>query len=158
MKTIGNVLAKVFDNDINNKASEHIKLQFEWPNIVEGSFSDRDCITAKKTAVHSRVSYIKNNVIFVESDHQGWIQILQTVQKKIITSINKKFPDISVNSIAFLLANDIEQTEISVDTVPAENDTQIFNCDSIKKGVYERIKDEKLRKILMRLEQRISKQ
>jgi hypothetical protein len=176
MKTIGNVLALVFDKDVLKKALGQSKLQAEWDGIIEETFLTKknrssNCyddamlneyrITAQKVACHSKIAYIKNNILFVEIDHQGWMQILQTVQKKIITVINKKYPDISLNSIAFLLANDAErttQTENSKDVLKTGDMTGIdkFVQNGGGENRYEKIKDERLKKILKQLEQRVN--
>jgi hypothetical protein len=175
MKTIGNVLALVFDKDVLRKALGQSKLQSEWDKIVEETFLIKknrggNCyddamleeyrITAQKAACHSRIAYIKNNILFVEVDHQGWMQILQTVQKKIITVINKKYPDISLNSIAFLLTNDDEraiQAENGNETIETGEKaaTDTFLSGGSEKR-YEKIKDDRLRKILKQLEKRVN--
>jgi hypothetical protein len=157
MKTIGNILAKVFCNDVHSRITEHLKLHSEWSKIVEESFLYRNCIIAKKAADHSRIAYIKNSVLFIETDHQGWIQIFQTVQKRIITLINKKYSDVCISAVAFLLINDTEQIEANENDIVSLYDG-VENSDycGIKKSGYEKIKDEKLKKILMRLETRIS--
>ncbi|MDR1147687.1 MAG: DUF721 domain-containing protein [Spirochaetaceae bacterium] len=157
MKTIGNVLAKVFGSDIHGKMAEHLKLHYEWPKIIEESFRDKDCITAKKAADHSRIAYIKNSVLFIETDHQGWMQIFQTVQKRIITLINKKYSDVSINAVAFLLVNDSEQIEAYENNITATDEgVENSGCCDVKKEGYEKIKDEKLKNILMRLEAQIN--
>jgi hypothetical protein len=157
MKTIGNVLAKVFGNDINVKMSEHLKLYSEWPKIVEESFTDKDYITAKKAADHSKIAYIKNSVLFIETDHQGWMQIFQTVQKKIVALINKKYSDISISAVAFLLMNETQQMKADENNILAADDgVENSGCCDIKKAGYENIKDEKLKRILMRLGSRIN--
>jgi hypothetical protein len=179
MKTIGDVLAFVFDKDILNKALGQSKLQSEWDKIVEETFItsrkkkynivdndvlfEEDRITAQKVACHSRIAYIKNNILFVEIDHQGWRQILQTVQKKLITLINKKYPDISLNSIAFLLVNDSKQEgqvketkEKDVQELMVSPEKDNFCRNNSTESRYERIKDERLKKILKQLENRVN--
>jgi hypothetical protein len=176
MKTIGDVLALVFDKNVLREALGQSKLQAEWNKIVEETFLAKrnirgshyddamleECrITAQKAACHSRMAYIKNNILFVEIDHQGWMQILQTVQKKIITVINKKYPDISLNSIAFLLANN---TERAVQTGNGKNVSETgeatgvdtLNTDNDSEKRYEKIKDDRLKKILKQLEKRVN--
>jgi hypothetical protein len=92
----------------------------------------------------------------VEIDHQGWMQIIQTVQKKIINVINRKYPDISLNSIAFLLTNDSEgalRKDKEAET-PSEPDShELYNGNENR---YEKIKDERLKQVLMQLEKRVN--
>jgi hypothetical protein len=137
--------------------AEHLKLHSEWPKIIEESFMGKDCITAKKAADHSRIAYIKNSVLFIETDHQGWMQIFQTGQKRIITLINKKYSDVSINAVVFLLMNDTEQTETYENNIiAANNGVENSGCCDVKEDGYEKIKDEKLKNILMRLKAQIN--
>jgi hypothetical protein len=158
MKTIGDTLALVLDNGVMDKAENQSNLRIEWNAIVEKVFAGKD-INLKRAASHSRIVSIKNDVIFIETDHQGWIQILQTVQKKIISIINKNYPNISINTVAFLLVNNFE--------IKQENDLKCINdLNIVNRSVeifddekrYENIKDEKLKNVLIRLEKRIARQ
>jgi hypothetical protein len=177
MKTIGDVLTLVLDNETRKRAIGQSNLQSEWYGIVEEAFLgksskaqlesdfekngiyggalEQNRVTARKTAEHSRVSYIKNNILYVETDHQGWAQILQTIQRKIISAINKKHPNVSVNSIVFLVVNDDkkiiheqEKETVKIIKHQIENNTN--------KELYGKIKDERLQSILMNLEARIN--
>jgi hypothetical protein len=177
MKTIGDILTLVLDNEVRRKAVGQSNLQSEWHNIVEEAFlgkanktsvensiekngiygeaMERDRVTARKTAEHSRIVYIKNNMLHVETDHQGWAQILQTIQRKIILIINKKHPSISVNSIVFSFMNDDEE-------IIREQEKKIVKTikhrieNNTNKELYGKIKDERLQSILMNLEARIN--
>jgi hypothetical protein len=176
MKAIGDVLALVLDNEVRRKVVGQSKLQSEWSRIVEEAFMGRvnkktggnikkngfyddtleqNRVTARKTAEHSRIAYIKNNMLYVETDHQGWAQILQTIQNKIISIINNKYENISVSSMVFLFVNDdgemnreYEKEEIKTIKRRIEN--------NVNKEMYDKIKDERLQSILMNLETRIN--
>jgi hypothetical protein len=177
VKTIGDVLALVLDKETRSKAAGQSRLQSDWGGIVEEAFLgrlkktpsgnvdekngiysealERNRVTARKTAEHSRIAYIKNNMLYVETDHQGWAQILQTVQSKIISIINKKHSNISVNAIVFLFVNEDEETirdqekkNVKIIKQRIENNTN--------KELYGKIKDERLQSILMNLEERIN--
>ena len=54
-------------------------------------------------ADHSRVTDLKNGILFVEADHPGWISLLQMHKKFIIRGINMKVPELNVTNIAFML-------------------------------------------------------
>jgi hypothetical protein len=177
MKTIGDVLTLVLDNETRKKISGQSNLQSEWCNIVEEAFlgrssktsyrrsaekngiyseaSERDRVTACKVAEHSRIAYIKNNMLYVETDHQGWAQILQTMQRKIILTINKKYPSISVSSIAFLFVNDDEEINREQEKEAVKIIKQRIESNT-NKELYGKIKDERLQSILMNLETRIN--
>jgi hypothetical protein len=177
VKTIGDLLALVLDKETQGKLTGQAKLKLNWSMIVEKAYSgnwnvsgrnqyngdsygeiqERNRINAQRAAGHSRMAYIKNNVLFVETDHQGWIQILQTAQKKIVEIINREYSNLSIRSIAFLLVNDIEPAVL--DDKKSYTEAKITKYKKMNKQnekSYENIKDEKLKSILMRLENRIS--
>jgi hypothetical protein len=178
MKSIGDLLALVLDKEIQIKAAGQAGVKADWGMIVEKAYvgnlntvSESGCddngryseilrinrINAQKAAGHSRMAYIKNNVLFVEADHQGWIQILQTAQKKIIEIMNKEYSSLSIKSIAFLLVNDINQVLSSGKEVYEETSVNHAAPDrESDEAAYRNIKDEKLKKILMRLENQIN--
>lgn len=54
-------------------------------------------------ADHSRVTDLKNGILFVEADHPGWISLLQMHKKFIIRGINMKVPELNITNIAFML-------------------------------------------------------
>jgi hypothetical protein len=177
MKAIGDVLVLVLDNETRKKAAGQSKIQSEWHGIVEEAFLggfkktpsgnlaekngiysealERDRVTARKAAEHSRIAYIKNNMLYVETDHQGWAQILQTVQGKIVSIIKKKYSNISVNAIAFLFVNDDEEINREQEKETVKTIKQRIE-NNTNKELYEKIKDERLQSILMNLEARIN--
>jgi hypothetical protein len=177
MKTIGDLLTLVLDREIQGKLTGQAKLKSDWAVIVEKAYAgnrnirsryededvyrdeilERDRINIQKAAYHSRPAYIKNNVLFVEADHQGWIQILQTVRKRIIEIINKEYSSLSIRSIAFLLVN-YAGLVVSADQ-KTDNEREVKEYEpegKVNEEAYKNIMDERLRKILMCLESRIN--
>ncbi|MDX9899701.1 MAG: DUF721 domain-containing protein [Spirochaetia bacterium] len=57
-------------------------------------------------AAHSKPVDLRNGIVFVETDHPGWIQLLQLEQNRILSLIKKSFPELGVSGIAFKLAKD----------------------------------------------------
>jgi hypothetical protein len=177
VKTIGDVLALVLDNETRKKAAGQSRLQSEWGGIVEEAFLgrlkktpsvnaaekngvysealERDRVTARKAAEHSRIAYIKNNMLYIETDHQGWAQILQTAQSKIISIINKKYSSVSVKAIVFLFVNEDEGTNREQEKETVKIIKQRIE-NNTNKELYGKIKDERLQSILMNLEARIN--
>ena len=50
-------------------------------------------------------SDIKRGILIVEAEHQGWMQLLQLQQDRILEEIELKFPDLKIRGIAFKLGN-----------------------------------------------------
>ena len=175
MKSIGDLLALVLDKEIQSKVTGQATLKSDWSTIVKkvyafnrnirGGYGDKheycneilekDRINIQKAADHSRPAYIKNKVLFVEVDHQGWIQILQTMRKKIMEIINKEYSSLPIQAIVFLLANDTSPTVYSDGNTDDKAENKATES-KVNEESYKNIQDEKLKNILMRLENRIN--
>jgi hypothetical protein len=55
-------------------------------------------------AVHSGIYELEHGVLLVEADHPGWVQTLQTKQKELLLTVQKKYPELKIQGIAFRLA------------------------------------------------------
>jgi hypothetical protein len=177
MKTIGDLLALVLNKEIQVKVTGQAKLKSNWNMIVEKAYAgnlsvvnedredndhhneifEKNRINARRAADHSRIAYIKNDVLFIEADHQGWIQILQTMRKKIIEIINREYSSLSIRSIAFLLVNDVNSAVSDNKKICNEPEIKEYKqANEHNEEAYKNIKDDNLKSILIRLEDRIS--
>jgi len=77
-----------------------------WPN---GGEQGEDDIPA--AAIHSRIGNFERGLLLVEADHPGWIQILQTRQSELLSSVQKKYPELKVRGIAFRLGREPPQAD-----------------------------------------------
>ncbi|OHD14815.1 MAG: hypothetical protein A2Z96_07790 [Spirochaetes bacterium GWB1_48_6] len=57
-------------------------------------------------AAHSRPVDVRNGIVYVETTHPGWIQLLQMEQNRILDTIRRTFPELGISGIAFRLARD----------------------------------------------------
>ena len=69
-----------------------------WPGSGEPGKGD-----IPAAAVHSSIKNLERGVLFVEADHPGWIQILQTRQADILSVVQKRYPELDIKGIAFRL-------------------------------------------------------
>jgi hypothetical protein len=53
---------------------------------------------------HSHIAEFERNVLLIEADHPGWIQILQMKQQKLLDNFQRRFPNMRVNGISFRLS------------------------------------------------------
>jgi predicted nucleic acid-binding Zn ribbon protein len=60
-------------------------------------------IAGKEIADYSRVVDIKKEVIYVETDHPGWIQIINLKKDHILKKIKEKFPEKEIREIKVIL-------------------------------------------------------
>ncbi len=61
---------------------------FEWQKII-----------GNRLYAHVKIIEIKNTTLILRADHPSWAQITLMQQKKIIASINKKYPSLGIKSI-----------------------------------------------------------
>ena len=57
-------------------------------------------------AVHSRIRELEHEVLLVEADHPGWIQILQTKQTELLEAVRRKYPELEIRAMAFRLSRE----------------------------------------------------
>jgi len=72
-------------------------------------------------ADHSRIRELEHNVLVIEAEHPGWVQILQTKQNQLLKLVQVKFPELGIQGISFCLSRE----PISSITVPSPAETRI---------------------------------
>ncbi|MCX7656064.1 MAG: DUF721 domain-containing protein [Treponemataceae bacterium] len=93
MKKASEILSAFFDNSFLVKGREYAALFNAWKEIA-----------GEQLAAHSRIREFERSIIIVEAEHPGWIQLLQTKQRYLIDSFQKKFPELHIHGICFKLA------------------------------------------------------
>jgi predicted nucleic acid-binding Zn ribbon protein len=96
MKKIGDILSAFFDKDTLEKAKGYGDLFSSW-----GSLTAKCGIP--QVAAHSRITGLEKSLLLVEADHPGWVQILQTKQKELLTEVQKRFPGFFTTGIVLRL-------------------------------------------------------
>ena len=71
-----------------------------WPTRAE----DRKQGDLPAAAGHSRIGELDKGILQIETDHPGWIQILQTKQDQILEILQKRNPKLEIRGITFRLA------------------------------------------------------
>ncbi|GHU79470.1 hypothetical protein FACS189462_5130 [Spirochaetia bacterium] len=155
MKRAGELLSAFFDEGLIKKAQGYSNLFSAWQKI-----------TAKcgipAAADHSRIRELERCVLLVEADHPGWVQLLQTKQQKLLSDAQRRFPDLTITGISFMLSREPIQGQMAVAEQPlaepaaAEPVAPIPAADTAVNETngdpLARITDEGLRETLRRLE------
>lgn len=97
------MITRVFSNIDVNSLENATKLTSIWKTVVRGIKNTRDEFYGDKIAAHSDVIDLKNGQLLIETDHPGWIQVMQLHQKFIIRGLNMKLPDLKISSLVFRL-------------------------------------------------------
>jgi hypothetical protein len=116
MKSAGELVQEFLnvyiDGELIKKTQNYSSLSSAWSQITE-----KNKIAA--AADHSRLKSLERNVILVEADHPGWVQILQTKQRQILRDIQRRFPELAVTGISFMLSRGPINEEGAAEAVPA---------------------------------------
>jgi hypothetical protein len=164
MRKVGDLLSQIIDEKMIHKAHGYSKLFASWAWITK-----KHGIAA--AADHSRIRELDRNILLVEADHPGWIQILQTKEHKLLADLQGQFPDLGIGGISFRLSRAPLQPGESPETGSKSPEGAVYNVPEEtpaagpvpeetapggKKAVYENIKDKELRESLKSLERSIT--
>jgi hypothetical protein len=162
MKRAGDVISALFDERLMQKARGYSKLFDSWRDIAE-----KNGIAA--AADHSRIRELERGILWVEVDHPGWKQILQTKEHRLLDNLRCRFPGMDIAGISIILAKNgpMKKADNAAEE-SGENQEQPRNSQtpdgpllpditSSHAGMgYSAIKNEPFKESLKRLEQSIS--
>jgi hypothetical protein len=146
MKKAGDLLTAFFDEQLPKTARTYSGLFDTWRSIA-----------GERIAAHSRVAEMKQNILLVEADHPGWIQILQTRKTELLSAVRRRFPSLSVSGSSFRLSRPPGNPAAgsggaaAEEPEPAAKDTGETSAGDPYGG----IQDEQFKETLKRLEQSI---
>ncbi len=92
MKKAGELLNSFFDGNVLKQAKGYSEFFGGWRSIV-----------GDQIGAHSRVLELEQNVLVVEADHPGWIQLIQLKQADILRTVQSKYPDFHITAISIRL-------------------------------------------------------
>jgi hypothetical protein len=154
MKTAGNILSALFDEQFMKKAEGVSKLFDSWEEITE-----KNGIAA--AAAHSRIKDLDRGILLVEMDHPGWKQILQTKQSKLLNNYRRRFPELDISGISLMLGsrNKSESGEVEIsaaaeEEVQANDQTNVIEEPAARD--YDAIMDDDFKETLKKLGQNIA--
>ena len=151
MKRVGDLLTAIFDERFLEKTRGYSAFFDCWEDLMVKN-------NIAGASGHSWIKSAEKGLVWIEVDHPGWKQILQTKESKLLHDFRYRFPDMGISGISIVLckpgsgnreqgAGSKEQRKESVAAKPVAEtyDTQ-----------YNEIKDEALKTLLDRLEKHIA--
>ena len=113
MRKAGDIVSALFKDRFGpaflETARSNAGLFSSWQKIVadawpRGQNSEQKQEDMPAAAVHSNIKEIERGVLLVEADHPGWIQLLQTKQGELLSAVQRRYPELGIQAIAFRLS------------------------------------------------------
>ena len=154
MKRVGDVLSAIFDENMMQKAREYSTLFSCWKDLTE-----KNGIAA--AADHSWIKSLDRGLVWIEVDHPGWKQILQTKESKLLSDFRYRFPDMDISGISIMLCRPERAGADTDGNIVAEPAPEKYPLPEEPQPApsaegYSAIKDDALKEVLMRLEKSIA--
>lgn len=89
-KSVSQLLSAFFDEKTLQRGEKYAEFSRSWRSIAGDRLAD-----------HSKPSDIRHGVLLIETDHSGWIQLLQLKQERILAEIVKRYPELEIHGLAF---------------------------------------------------------
>jgi len=158
MKRIGDIITSVFDEKNMEKADGYSVFFSCWKDMTEKN-------NIPSAAAHSWIKSLDNGLVWIEVDHPGWKQILQTKESKLLHDFRYRFPKMGISGISIMLCRpEKAKSECTAKIIAKEEETvpvEDFHEESPVTGdrayefEYDNIKNTALKKLLMRLEKNL---
>jgi hypothetical protein len=163
MKRAGDLLSSFFDKEFIETAQGYSVLFSSWESLVQEQFGPK---MGDRIAGHSRIRELEKFILLIETDHPGWIQILQTRQNQLLEAVRCRFPSLSIRGFSFKLSRNEETPGPESGAVeipdgvlqdPIKPHPVVEDIPAIAEAGdrYERISDPDFKNALKRLEQSI---
>ena len=164
MKRVGDLISTIFDEKFLEKTRGYSAFFDCWEDLML-----KNGIAA--AAGHSWIKSAEKGLVWIEVDHPGWKQILQTKESKLLHDFRYRFPDMGISGISIVLGKPgtnkqqiaeskeqreeggeqrAERTKASVDQKPS------VSAAETRDTRHTEIKDDALKALLDRLEKRIA--
>ncbi|MGI5172684.1 DUF721 domain-containing protein [Treponema sp. OMZ 840] len=105
VQSASDLLNTFFTDVFSCAAGEKGGLERSWNTVLQKIPND-----GEKLAAHSRIIDLKNDILFLETDHSGWIQLFGLYKKRILAALKKEFPELTVNGFSFSLKKTEKKT------------------------------------------------
>ena len=166
MKRVGDLIPVIFDEKFIEKTKGYSAFFSCWEDLMV-----KNGIAA--AAGHSWIKSAEKGLVWIEVDHPGWKQILQTKESKLLHDFRYRFPDMGISGISIVLckAGTDNREQITVNREERGGQRAESREQSEERGEsasaspatetggdkYGAIMDEALRALLDRLEEHIAK-
>lgn len=140
MKKAAEILGRILDEKGRGKAEIYSSVFGGWGRIVGVSLAE-----------HSRIYEIRYQNLFIEVDHPGWMQMLLMRKRKILQTVQREYPQLSIADLKIRVNLNYE-SQGTADKTPVSaaqkgSEVEVREIEDVVAGV----KSEELKKKLKRL-------
>jgi hypothetical protein len=96
MKRVGDLLSTIFDEKFLEKTRGYSAFFDCWEDLMLKN-------GIASAAGHSWIKSAEKGLVWIEVDHPGWKQILQTKESKLLHDFRYRFPDMGISGISIVL-------------------------------------------------------
>lgn len=68
--------------------------------VYVGLFRSWQSIVGERIAAHAQPVDLRGHSLVVEADHPGWVQMVMMNRNRIITELNRRFPELTITGLA----------------------------------------------------------
>jgi hypothetical protein len=136
MKKAGDIISALFRDRFGPEFADTARatsgLFSSWVQIAKAvmpqsghdSADDAGFEDIPAVAVHSRIKELERGILLIEADHPGWIQILQTKQGRLLSAVQRRYPELNIRGVAFRLSREpFPSTDEEKPLAAANNET-----------------------------------
>ena len=113
MRKAGDIIQEMFREQFGSGfmeiANSTAGVFSSWKGIITEVFSNNGEHGEENlpaAAVHSSVCNLERGLLLVEADHPGWIQLLETRNRELLSVIQRRYPELGIKGIAFRLCKE----------------------------------------------------
>ena len=98
-RDVNEIITSLFENISPEKMKSVMNVLNGWKSTVGSIKSTSNKNLGEYLVAHTKVIDLKNGILLVETDHPGYIQILQMYKDYILRGLKQKYPELEINCL-----------------------------------------------------------
>ncbi len=116
-RDVNEIITSLFENISPEKMKSVMNVLNGWKSTVGSIKSTSNKNLGEYLVAHTKVIDLKNGILLVETDHPGYIQILQMYKSYILRGLKQKYPELEINCLSFRLkGTDVKLHDVEKNT------------------------------------------
>lgn len=137
IENFSDVISRTINNICLEDVQQSNSVITAWNKVLLRIKSYSNPNEGRNLADHTRVVDFKNGILLIESDHPGWIELLQLHKSFILKGLNMSMPQLKINTLAYKLKG--SRGELS------DSEKSVYSQSRVKNLLNERIEKEEIR-------------